>query len=194
MSDPLIHLWTAREADAGAIPPEQLRARDAALRRRAWRRDLIEYAAGALVVAIFAWYILLIPETSMRIASAVIIAGTLIVMRNLWKRRAVEDPAALADDAIACYRSRLAQQRDMLASVARWYLAPLVPGLVLFVIATVVASARVMAIGPALATGAITLAFAGALFVGILLLNRRAARTLDAEIAALDAMRDPPSR
>ena len=87
MSDPFITLWTAQEHDARGLSHDELARRSRLLRRRVLRRDLTEYAAGLFVMVAFGWMAVAIPFWTMRIACAVTLLGTAIVMWNLWRRR-----------------------------------------------------------------------------------------------------------
>jgi hypothetical protein len=96
-------------------------------------------------------------------------------------------PEALAMPALAFLRDQLMRQRDALAGVWRWYLAPLVPGMALFIAATYRAMRTAMPTGAAIAGIAPSIIVIVAIFVAIHFINRAAARRLDREIAALDA-------
>ncbi|WP_422056854.1 hypothetical protein [Sphingomonas sp.] len=189
MSDPIVTLWTAQHKDARAPSPAELTERARVLRRRVWRRDATEYAAGALAAGVFGWMGLASPDWGVRTACLVQIAGLLLVMRNLWTRRPVDDPAALDRDALSHLRALLTAQRDVLASVGRWYIGPMLPGMILFLAAVTRVTAASTGWGPALAVAALATAIASGVLYGVLRLNRNAARTLDAQLAALA----PPS-
>ena len=189
MSDPLITLWTAQQRDARGLSHDELARRSQLLRRRVLRRDLTEYAASLFVIVIFGSFALSAANWPMRIACLVTILGTCVVMWNLWRRRPKDDPAALAGDALGYLRGQLIAQRDALASVARWYLGPFLPGMTLFVAAMAHESAQTMPLAAALAIGGVGAAVIATAFWYVLRLNRRAARALDQQIAALDAAR-----
>lgn len=186
MSDPIVTLWTAQHSDARPPSPAELRERSRALHRRVWRRDATEYAAGALAAGVFGWMGVTSPDWGVRIACLVQIAGLLLVMRNLWTRRPVDDPAALDRDALSHLRALLTAQRDVLASVGRWYIGPMLPGMILFLCAVSRVTAVKTGWGPALFVAALAAAIASGVLYGVLRLNRHAARTLDAQLAALD--------
>lgn len=189
MSDPFITLWTAQAQDARGLSQEELARRSRLLQRRVLRRDLIEYAAGLFVMVAFGWMAVVIPFWSMRVACAITVLGTGIVMWNLWRRRPRDDAAALAQDAHAYYRAQLVAQRDALGSVASWYIGPTLPGMILFVAAVGHKSVQVMPLAAALAPIALVTVSSAAVLWLVLWLNRRAARTLDQQIVALDAER-----
>lgn len=186
MSDPIVTLWTAQHADARAPSPAELTERARMLRHRVWRRDATEYAAGALAAGVFGWMGVVSPDWGVRIACLVQIAGLIVVMRNLWTRRPVDDPAALDRDALSHLRALLTAQRDVLASVGRWYIAPMLPGMILFLGAVSRVTATNTGWGPALVVAALATAIVCGVVYGVLRLNRHAARTIDAQIAALD--------
>lgn len=189
MTDPIVTLWTAQASDARGLSAAELTERARLFRRRLWRRDLVEYAAGLLVLPVFIWFGWIANHTGVRIACATIVAGTLVVMWNLWRRRPGGAPDALATDASSHYRAQLVAQRDALASIGRWYLGPFIPGLALFVIATTHASAQAMPTGAALVVGGLAALIIGGTFWGVRTLNHRAARAIETEIAAIDADR-----
>lgn len=175
---------------AGTIPTiDVLRARTESFRRTIWRRNLIEYVAGALVIAGFSFTLVAIPLPLMKVASALIIAGTVYV---LWQLRRRAGNLASADysgavPVLVHQRASLVRQRDALEGVFWWYILPFLPGMALFF------AAPVLAFPPDLwsegfvrvvASAAILLA----IMVGTWWINQRAARTLQAQIEEIDAL------
>jgi hypothetical protein len=79
------------------------------------------------------------------------------------------------------------EQRDLLASVPRWYLAPFVPGMALFIAGVTLdrlaAGATMAAIAPGLARGVGEIV---GIFALVALLNYVTSRKLTRAIAALD--------
>lgn len=186
MTDPIVNLWTAQQA--GARPPSvtELAERAGRFRNRMRVSNLLEYAFGALGILFFGNIAIKASDWGVRIASLMIIAGVCIVIRNLWRRRPADDPAALARDARTHYRQLLVARRDALASVGRWYIAPFIPGMVVFVPASVLAQAETVPLSTALLNGGIGSAVITLVFGLVLWLNRAAARILTMEIATLD--------
>lgn len=187
MTDPIVNLWTAQQA--GACPPSvaALAERAGQFRSRMRISNLIEYAAGVLVIAAFGRIAIGAPDWGICIASLMLIASTCIVIRNLWRRRPADDPAELAQDALTHYRRLLVARRDALASVGRWYLAPFLPGMAVFVAATVRAQAETIPLKAALLNGGIATAVIALIFGLVFWLNRNAARAIAMEIATFDA-------
>ncbi|WP_029728595.1 hypothetical protein [Sphingomonas sp. UNC305MFCol5.2] len=186
MTDSITSLWTQQHSDAVPLDTEALARADARFRRRIRRRDSVEYVAGLLAAGVFVNTAVQTPDWAIRVGCAAIILGMGIVMRNLWRRRPQTPDAALGAPSIAFHRANLVAQRDALANVWRWYLAPVVPGMALLLLAVLRASAEHMPLWAAiLGTGAVAIPVV-AIFWGIHRLNRAAARRLQAMIDALD--------
>jgi hypothetical protein len=154
----------------------------ARVERRIHRRNLREYAAGAVVVAFFTarlWH-----EHGLGLTSPLlVIAGAIFVMIQLYRRgTALSVPADAGTMAcLQLYRLQLERQRDALHSVWRWYLLPLVPGLVAVLTATAInrgIHGRLIVVG----------IFFVLVFVGIWRLNERGVRKIDDKIQAVRDM------
>lgn len=184
MTDPRA-IWAADDAHLPPLSPADLRGRDARFRRRVRRRNLVEYVAGGVVVALFGAIGARAQDGLFRIACAAIVLGVVAVLFSLRRRGAAHRP----DDAVPVrdhYRAELSRQRDALASVWRWYLAPLVPGLALLFAARWREVAGDVGIGVANARILPAIVVTIGVFGGIHWLNRVGARRLDGEIAKLD--------
>lgn len=186
MSDPLATLWAEQHRDAVPLDAEALARADAHFRRRIRRRDAIEYVAGLLGMGVFVISAILIPDWGVRIGCAATVLGMLIVLRNLWRRRPAAPDTALGAPSLAFYRATLVGQRDAVASVWRWYLAPPVPGMVLLLLAVLRSSAERTPLWTAILGFVLTALPVVVVFWGIHRLNRTAAHRLQAMIDALD--------
>lgn len=187
---PIQTLWTAEGRDAGPFSPATLTARSRALRRKTWRRDAIEYVAALVVVAMFARYAIAATHPVARAGCVLVILGTVAVVTHLWRRRERTEPAQ-ATASLPYLRAQLVRQRDLLASVPRWYLGPLVPGLLVFNLGIWLQRSGGALDHRATVAALIVLAIAAAVFAGVWWLNRAGARALDEQIAALDAAANP---
>ena len=187
MSDPR-SIWTADDAHLPPLSPTALRTRADALHRRVRRRNRREYLTAALLVPLFGWIGWMSGDALMQLACVTLIAGIALVVWNLSRRSAQPMPeaTALAVPALAFHRAQLVRQRDALRNVWRWYLAPFIPGVVLFLAAIWHASRAHQSVAATLVGVVPTAAIVAAVFVGIHLINRAAARRLDREIEALD--------
>jgi hypothetical protein len=187
MTDPIQELWAGQPVVPSRPSPDDLNRRAHDFDRRVRRRNAIEYGAGALLIPVFGAIAIVEHDWLMRIACVLILLGVMVVIRGVR----VHGGAARKQDWAAPvrdhHRAQLAKQRDALAGVWRWYLAPLVPGLALLFAS--VWRAVYLGAGAAAANARIVPAvlIAIAAFAGIHWLNRVVARRLGRAIAALDA-------
>ena len=189
--DDIRSLWQAMPVQTAVISIDEMRARAKAFEKKIHRRNYIEYAASVLVVGIFGWYATLpVAATPLwPISNLLIIAGVLVVVVNLRRKaHAAAPPASASAEALVAFqRAEFVRQRDALKTVWRWYILPVIPGVVLWFIAMGMGAAaaakdpvRVMiALGGA---GAVTLL----VFAAIILLNLLGAAHLQRQIDALD--------
>lgn len=186
--DPLQSLWTRQQQEPFTMTSAQLRQHATHFQSKIRTRNRIEYAAAALVIGVFAWMITIIPEPMIRAGAGLIILGTLYVCWKLHTlgrasgKTELDHAASLAD----FHRTELLRQRTALASVWQWYLAPFVPGILVFiggVAFTPELDAPLMARLTLFATTAAPIA---AIFGLIAWLNARAVKVFDTEIKALD--------
>lgn len=173
-------IWRDQPTETRPMTLAQIHARD--FQSRVRRRNVIEYVACALVVAIFSFYIYWLPDPVLKLASGFIVVGAPFVAWQLYRRGSAR-PAPSAD-ALAFHRAELVRQRDALSTAWAWYLAPFVPGLGLFMVRILTAHGeaplrfRVMLLG--------VTALYGVFWFWI---NGRARRRLQARIDELDALR-----
>lgn len=186
-ADPFRRAWQASAPVAS--PPSSLpdlHRRASRFERRIRRRNAIEYAAIALVVAVFGAFAILAPAAlpAMRIGAVLMVIGALYVAWQLH-RRASARPLPPGLPLVEHLRRELVRQRDAVTSVAGWYLAPFVPGMLLILLGPLIdGGPRALA---ALGWEQVpALAFPPAFFLFIWWLNRRAARQLQAAIDDLD--------
>ncbi|WP_296000362.1 hypothetical protein [Rugamonas sp.] len=180
----LKQLWKTQPAAAPHYSEQQLRQRARSLHRRVAVRNFLEYAAGVAVIAGFAYFIAAYRHPLMQIGSALIIVATFFVLHQLhW--RASGRPLPGADAALpgrAFHRAQLTRQRDALRTVGRWYVAPFVPGVVMFRWGV---ETQMAGIGP-FAHGPLANALIAAVLLLIVGINWRMAGKLQGEIDALD--------
>lgn len=174
-------LWQNSEAALSPLPLDEIKRRAAQFGGTIQRRNRREYVAAGAVAIVFALYAVFLPGTLIKVGSVLTALGALVVAWQLAHRTSRPDPEAEAANVCTFYRARLVREEHMLARAGRWYLAPLAPGMLLFMA------------GQAAAAGATTLAgfapylaFPLLLFAGVWWLNHRAARQLRNWIAGLD--------
>jgi len=153
-----------------------------ALNRRARMRNLREYTAALIAGVIFAAYALVLDEPLLKIGSMALVGGLVAVIWNLQHRASARqtDSAEIAGPCLAYLRADLTRQRDALRSVWKWYLLPLAPGMIIFLVGLAVAVPAGVAVASALGLGQALLAWY------VIRLNMAAADRLDRELRALD--------
>jgi hypothetical protein len=171
-------LWQAQPVEPVGLSLDEIRSRASRFHRRIVWRNLREYAAAIILVAI------LIPHLWrdrgwLLASSAFLIAGVLYVLVQLYRRSARALPAgAAAQTWLDFHCSELARQRDALRTVWSWYLLPMLPGLLMVPIGM---SAAGRGLSPILLyIGILTVVFGG-----VWRLNALAANKLDKQIQDL---------
>lgn len=167
----------------------EIHARATRFRTQIARRNLIEYAAAGLVIAVFGYMAIIIPAPLVKTGAIVTMLGVAYVVFKLHQlaRAAAQDEINAAADLMGFHRQELVRQRDALRGVWSWYLGPLIPGALLFLFGTVLSAPGPL--GAQLSIGFAGLGLLGAMFAAIGWLNHRAAAKLDADIAAIDRAR-----
>lgn len=187
--DPLRSLWSQQKEEPFAMSLTDIHERASRFQTRVQWRNMIEYGAAVIVVVAFSAIALTTPDWGIRAAAALIIAGILYVC---WKLAKVAG-AATKEEGVSWadfHRAELVRQRDATASVWRWYLAPLLPGMAVFIVAT--ASSAAEGDIPVVARIAVAIAatlWVVGLFYGIAYLNKRTSKKLQEEIDKLDQAR-----
>ncbi len=186
------NLWQSQPTEPPRIRPEEFRKKINKFERRIFWRNVREYAAGAVVIAIFGYYEWRFHALLVRFGSGLIIAGTLYVMYQLHRRASIRSaPADLGlSTCIEFHRKSLERQRDALRTVWSWYLLPFVPGLAVLVIGSIVS--QWAAQGHLVINSLVSPGIMAAIFFAVWKLNRRAAERLQAQIDELDALRESP--
>lgn len=168
-------------------PPSlaEIRRRAAHSTRRFIWRNTREQVAGVLLLLVISTNIVRGGFDGARdLGNLLALLGVAYVMYQIHTRGAVRPlPSALGMTAAAAfYRRELAHQRDLLRSVWRWYLLPLLPGLLVFVVASGLDQ-------PAYWSRAIwNVAGAAVVLRLIVWMNMRAAARLQRAITDLDAL------
>lgn len=192
MTEPdLKQLWQSQEQENAPMPLEQIQAAAGRFQRRVRIRNLIEYAAGLIVIPSFAWQALNAPHPLYQAGAAMIAVGALVCLWQLHLRGgARRTPGASAASVMDFHRSELARQREAMGSVWLWYLGPFAPGMALCLASLWLHPPARYALNPAegRANVALAAALAVLVFLGVFALNRLGARRLQREIDRLDAL------
>ena len=185
-TDGLKDVWQSQSLEGTRMSADDIRRKAKKFQSKVFWRNAREYAAALVVVVIFGFDFWRTSDTLARVAFGLIIAGTLYVMWHLHQKGASRNLAAemgLASG-LEFYRRELERQRDLVGSVAWWYLGPVIPGLVVLMVARARGNpGHLWPIG--LSSAVIALIFVFAWW-----LNRSAARRLQRRIEELDALKD----
>ena len=184
LPDDIRNVWQNQPVENIAMPLEEIRVKARRFEKRIKNRNLREYLGGALGIAIFTFDLFKFPSPLARTGSLLIIAGIVVIIIQIYKRASPGRlPVDLAlTDSLDFHRGELVRQRDLLKSVLWWYLAPIVPGLVVFAVGI---TPRQAAGAGALINAIPLLCIFGAIYWA----HHRAAQGLDRQIAELDSLR-----
>jgi Flp pilus assembly protein TadB len=185
LPDDIRNVWQNQPVENIPMPLEEIRRKARQFEKRIRRRNLREYLGAALGIAAYTYYFFKFDGLAVRAGSLLVIAGVIYVVVQLYQRAApAELPADLAFTASReFHRQELVRQRDLLRSVWSWYIAPVIPGLVVFMAGILPHRAGV--------TVGYLLVFFG-FFGFVVWLNRRGAARLDRQIAEIDDWESQP--
>lgn len=182
MDDPR-NLWQTQEVEEMRISVEELRAKAAKFQSRIRWRNVREQVVALIWIVAMAGAIWTTPQTTPRIGYTLWIA---FAVYYIWYLRKWATPKSLpADmgraDCVRFYQSELARQRDLVGSIWKWAIGPLLPASALLsVYYIVIAPPR----GGWLEVARVGVSAAVIWVIGWL--NQRAARRLDGRIRELD--------
>ncbi|MGO8816999.1 MAG: hypothetical protein ACLQVG_20350 [Terriglobia bacterium] len=183
-NDRLKSIWQNQPTEGIQMSIDEIRSRAGKFQTNVSWRNAREYVAAVIVVSIFAFDFWRTSDVLARVAFGLIIAGAIYVMWHLHQQGAARSvPAELGiASGLEFYRRELERQRDLLRSVWSWYLGPMLPGLVVLMLAR----ARNGPLG--LWRIGLTSALIAVIFVSAWWLNDRAARKLQSRIDELNAL------
>jgi hypothetical protein len=132
--------WQKQPLEGVAARPledimEDVRRRATRFNRQIRQRDLLESAAGVVVIGMFAYFTWLVPYTAARVGAGIVIAGCVLIAVRLYLARNRNKTTADMPAVEFCTAElkRLDEQIRLLSTVGRWYLAPLLGGAAIFV-------------------------------------------------------------
>ena len=168
---------------------EIIRKRATKFERRIWWRNVREYVASLIAVALLGYFFATSHGALFRITFALFIAGMVWIVVQLHRKGSAKSMPAGVDTltSLRFYRAELERQRAVVSNVWSWYLAPLVPGFVVYTVGYAVSFPR-----PAAWAGlALMDVIVAALFFAVWKMNMRAARCLQRMIDELEAAEEP---
>lgn len=190
MTTPPLPRWCDTAPDAAFTDPAVCSRQADRFARRIRIRNGIEYAAGALVIALFgasAIAAAVKAEWLIAASQALIVGGALVILRNLHQRgsnveRLPEEPC------LAHLRRQYARQYAALSTVPAWYIGPLIPGCALLFVSVAAGVAEVAGWRTALSGIAQPMAITFGIFAAIALVNLWAARRLKRDLDRLERL------
>ncbi len=180
-------VWKEQPMTVRTLDHDDIMARAGRLDVQVQRRNFLEYVAGgagAALTSVFGVQTLFSAAGAAAVVQGIgfmlLAAGILFAIGQLYRRsgqRGLPDPA---QDSASFLRARLVRERDMLAAAWQWYIAPMVPGFAL------IYGAGIAMPGTSLVAHGVAGGLTAVFLIFVFWLNRRAARRIDGEIAALD--------
>jgi hypothetical protein len=184
-NDDICKAWQGQGGGAAPFSLEQLRGKAGTFQTQIERRNVAEYVGMALGLPVFLYSMCQSPFVWMRVGDGLMVAGVTYMGYQLHRRGSSSAmPADMAwKNCLEFHRGELERQRDALVSIWKWYLGPVVPGLL-----TLIGGAAVSAFQRSTAAGMKALGIAAMVamalwFVGWL--NRRAAGKIQKQIDEL---------
>jgi len=184
LENPVQKLWQDQPVKEIKMPIEEIRRRAGRFERKIRWRNIREYVASLIAVGLFVYFLATSHDLLSRVTFALFIAAMLWIVVALHRKGSAKKLPEGADTltSLRFYRAELERQREVVGNVWWWYLAPLVPGFVVYTIGYAVKFPRPAAwLGLAL----MDVIVAGMFYV-IWRMNLRAARCLDKMITELN--------
>jgi hypothetical protein len=182
-----MELWQNQKTEGVRMSVEQVRLEARRFQRKISARNLREYVAALAVFAFFGYEFLRVRGLPLlRVGFGLILAGTAYLVWHLLSKGspAEADESAGLSGWIEFRRRELVRQRDLLQGIWRWYLGPVIPGILVVVIAFGRVVWRRVA-HPAFLVGTDVLLMAAVFFV-LDRVNAKGARKLQWQIDELD--------
>ena len=128
-------MWIKQATPVQTISLEQIREQADALRRAHIREYWWGQLSCAAAIVIFAAFAVFMNEGRMRLGCALVALGSVIVLYRMRKFASIGTPPAadVAAPYVDYMKAELGRQRDALRAVLLWFIAPVVPGLVVLV-------------------------------------------------------------
>lgn len=190
MNEPFDHsmqkIWQSQPVEVTTMSAEVIRKRASKFEHRIWWRNAREYMGSLLGITLFGSFFVKTHEVLFRIAFSLFIAGMMWIVIQIRRKASARAIPLEADTStgLRLYRAELERQRDVVKNVWPWYLAPLLPGFVVYTLAYATAFPRPLSwAGLALLDAVIA-----AIFFGVWKMNLRAARCLQRMIDELNGV------
>ena len=185
LQNPAQRLWQDQPVEGITMSVETIRKRAAKFERKILWRNVREYVAALIAAALLGYFLVTAKDVFARVTFGLFIAGLLWMVVQLHRKGSVMTmPAGLGTlTSLQFYRTQLERQREAVDTVWSWYLAPLIPGFLVYTVWSAIRSPH-----PATWVGlaVMDVVIAGVFYV-IWKMNARAARCLQRMIDELKA-------
>ena len=181
--NPVQRLWQDQPVEGIQMSLEEIRRRAGKFESRIWWRNAREYVASLIAVGLFAYFLATSHDVLSRLTFALFIAAMLWIVVALHSKGSAKKMPEGVDTitGLQMYRAELQRQLEVVRGVWWWYLAPLVPGFVVYTIGHAVKIPH-----PAAWAGlALVDIIVAGMFYVIWRMNMKAARCLERMIAEL---------
>src|SRR5262249_48225971 len=131
-------IWREQPVEGIKMSVEEIRKRSAKFENKIKWRNVREYVAGAVAAGFLVSFIAKSHDGFFQLSCSLMIAGLGYMAFQLPPRTSPRSmPAELgAPSSLQFHRTELERQLDFIRHIWRWYLGPLIPGLVAFSLAT----------------------------------------------------------
>ena len=189
LRNPAQKLWQDQPVEGITMSAEVIRKRAAKFERKIRWRNVREYVAALIAALPLGYFLVTARDVFARVTFGLLIAGLAWMVVQLHRKGSVKSmPMEVSSlTSLQFYRTQLERQREAVNTVWSWYLAPLIPGLLVYTVWSAIRSPRPAAwLGLALLDAVIV-----GMFYVVWKMNLRAARCLERMIDELRAAENP---
>jgi hypothetical protein len=186
VENPVQDLWQHQPVEGIQMSVEELRRRAGKFERTIYWRNVGEYVGALVALGPLAYFFATTHDVLSRVSFGLFIAAMVWIVVQLHRKGSSRKLPNGVDTltGLRFYRAELERQLEALRSVWSWYLAPLVPGFVVYTIGHAVKVPR-----PASWAGlALMNLMVAVLFVWIWRMNQKAARCCERMIEELNGV------
>lgn len=185
VENPVQKLWQDQPLEGVKMSVEEIRRRAGKFEKRIRRRNLREYVASLIAAGLFVYFFATTHDWLKQTSFALFFVAMLWIVVALHRKGSAKSLPEGVDtlNGLKFYRAELERQYRVVKEVWWWYLAPMVPGFVVYTVGYVwmhphPAGWVKIAVMDVAVTG---------MFVWVWRMNQKAARCLERMIAELNA-------
>lgn len=182
--NPVQKLWQDQPLEGVKMSAEEIRRRAGKFERRIWWRNMRETVASLFAAGVLLYFLATSHDWLSRVTFGLLSGSMVWIVVALHRKGSAKKLPEGVDTltGVRFYRAELERQYEVVKSIWRWYLAPMVPGFLVYTIGYAIKFPRLGSL-PRLALMDSIVALA---FYATWRLNMRAARCLQRMIAELN--------